>query len=364
MLQVLRASSRSISNEVAKFLCRDHAACHLTDYVVSEDLQAGMQWQILVHCSLWPIAMPSIAPKTICSRCTARQQWHRSFSTTPSRLAISPESPNFLHVPPSKQYPNPPKPVIKGVLPVPKKIELPDYKAATFVDFLDKTTPKPQDRSQPHGPDADRLAWKQRMAASRRRNLAQGLQELAIRQESTQMTAQFRAERKNLEHETLSNMPERRDQSLTTSSLANSVRQVMEARNRRTEFSTLQKQQTVHRQGQKYANQQERKEQERKDQLHTLYTHARHFITTEEALDAALERAFGTDDNPVRWAHRGLSVWALNGQPPTVQDMLDPDRKKDQRMDYFDLSEKSKPKSEYQQRMKKIAEALTGGRIV
>jgi hypothetical protein len=300
--------------------------------------------------------MPPHPPKSICSRCTARRQWHRSFSTTPSRFAISPESPSFIDVPRPKQYPNPPKPVIKGVLPVPKKIDLPDYSSNTFVEFLEKTTPKPQDRSQPHGPDADRLAWKQRMAASRRRNLAQGLQELAIRQEETKITAQFRAERKNYEHETLSNMPERRDQALTLPSLANSVRQVLKSRDKK-----MKGDKNVNRQEQKYANQQERKNQERKDQLHTLYTHARHFITTEEALDAALEETFGTDENPVRWNHRGLSVWALDGTPPTVQEMLKPAKARPS----FDLDTKEgEPKTQHQQRMKQIAEALTGGRIV
>jgi hypothetical protein len=292
----------------------------------------------------------------ICSRCVARRHSLRLFSTAPSRLAISPESPSFIDVPRPKQYPNPPKPVIKGVLPVPKKIDLPDYSSSTFVEFLDKTTPKPQDRSEPHGPDADRLAWKQRMAASRRRNLAQGLQELAIRQEETQITAQFRAERKNREHETLSNMQERRDQALTNPSLADSVRQMLKSRNKKTKGDV-----NVKSQSQRYTNQQQRKLQEQKDQLHTLYTHARHFITTEEGLDAALEQTFGTDENPVRWNHRGLSVWALDGTPPTVQEMLKPAKVRPS----YDLDTKAgEPKTQHQQRMKQIAEALTGGRIV
>jgi hypothetical protein len=194
------------------------------------------------------------------------------------------------------------------------------------------------------------------MAASRRRNLAQGLQELAIRQEETQITAQFRAERKNLEHETLSNMPERRDQALTNPSLTNSVRQVLESRNRKMKGNK-----NVHRQEQKYVNQQERKDQERKDQLHTLYTHARHFITTDEALDSALEETFGTDENPVRWNHRGLSVWALDGTPPTVQEMLKPAKT---RPNWEMGGKEGEPKTQHQQRMKQIAEALTGGRII
>ncbi|QDS69143.1 hypothetical protein FKW77_010453 [Venturia effusa] len=305
--------------------------------------------------------MPGLAPNPICSRCAARPQCYRSFSTTPFFLAISPESPNFIDVPRSKQDPKPPKPVVKGVLPVPKRIDLPDYKAASFVEFLDKTTPKPQDRSRPHGPNADRLAWKKRMAASRRRNLAQGLQELAIREEGTRITAQFRAERKNHQHETLSNMPERRDQALTTPSLANSVRQVIATRNMKTEFDSSTKRQMVNSKERKYANVQERKEQQRKDQLHTLYTHARHFITTEDALDAALDKTFGTDENPVRWSGRGLSVWALSGQPPTVQEMLNPDRNR--RQNIYNFNKPEEQKTQYQQRMKQIAETLTGGRI-
>lgn len=199
------------------------------------------------------------------------------------------------------------------------------------------------------------------MAASRRRNLAQGLQELAIREENTKITAQFRAERKNHEHETLSNMPERRDQALTTPSLANSVRQILANKNMKTELDSIKKKQIGSRRERQYANAQERKEQQRKDQLHTLYTHARHFITTEEALDAALDKTFGTDENPVRWQGRGLSVWALGGQPPNVQEMLNPDKNK--RRNVFNLG-KDEQKTQYQQRMKQIAETLTGGRIV
>jgi hypothetical protein len=103
--------------------------------------------------------------------------------------------------------------------------------------------------------------------------------------------------------------------------------------------------------------QQAKKAAVRKDQLHNFYTHARSFIVTEEDLNAAVDKAFGSDEHPVRWGSSGTSVWALHQKPMGVGDMLNPDK-------VFQLQWNANTETVVQRRMKRIAEEFTGGRIV
>jgi hypothetical protein len=300
--------------------------------------------------------MPPYSSPSKCSRCTARLQWQRTFSTNPSRLAISPESPAFIYIPEPKQAPRPPQRYIKGVLPVPKNLFPSGSEYKTTPEFIEKTAPRPIARAKPHGPEAERLEWKQRMADSRRRNLAEGIKELVTRQEKVTEVLEARGARRKAIHEREANKLERADEALTKPSLANSVRQVLDIHNNKVRGRTGNKI--------KYKKHQTRKMAERKDQLHTLYTHARKFITTEEALDDVLEKTFGTDDNPIRWNAMGLSVWALDAEPATVQDMLQPTKRENLTKGFgYQLKKDAKTTTVVQQRMKEIAETLTGGRI-
>ncbi|KAF2436971.1 hypothetical protein EJ08DRAFT_601805 [Tothia fuscella] len=296
--------------------------------------------------------MPPPASRSICKRCPSGQQWHRSFSTTPSRNVIPPESPRFIKVPEPVQTPQAPKPPIKGILPVPRQI-FPEgnerYK--TTNEYLSKTAPPRKQKIAYTGNDAARLTWKQRMADSRRANLKEGVRELLQRKAETDREMNNHSQNKSQRHEILSTQPPRQDESLTTPTLHNSVRRILE------------KDPTLNTPTQtglnKHAKREAKKSEERKDKLHTLYTHARKFIVTEEDMNAALEKAFGTDERPIYWGADGNSIWATDKEPMGTQDMLNRDRWVEQQQSVSVHEE-----TVAQKRMRRIAEEFTGGRIV
>jgi hypothetical protein len=79
---------------------------------------------------------------------------------------------------------------------------------------------------------------------------------------------------------------------------------------------------------------------------------ARNFIITEEQLKAEIERVFSAKYNPAWQNDReaGENIWNL-GKPQTVASMLNT---RQSEVKHWDLVQK---------RVKKIAEALTGGKI-
>jgi hypothetical protein len=289
------------------------------------------------------------ASRSICSRCTANPKWRRAFSTTPSRHSVGPESPRFISVPEALQTPKPPKPVVKGILPVPRSIFKDEKKASN--DYLDKTAPVPRKTIAFSGHEADRLAWKQRMAESRRANLKQGVRELLERKEVHERIENIHSTNRRERHERLANKPEREDERLTNPSLHNSVRRIL--------AGPITYPSPTYPKPNKTLIQQAKKSAERKDALHTLYTHARNFIVTEEAMNEALDKAFGTDDNPMMWNHDGNSIWST-GDPASLRDMLD----KDKALNVRARTDLGVVESVAQKRMRRIAEEFTGGRIV
>lgn len=115
------------------------------------------------------------------------------------------------------------------------------------------------------------------------------------------------------------------------------------------------------------ADKAERRRADRQDALHTLYMHARSFITNEAQLDAAIEDAFGTVQQPKTFGNRGVSVWANMGtdrynsteQPfESIADKLNKaNRSRGTVQDsqgFAGITEK---------RLKRIAEELTGGKM-
>jgi hypothetical protein len=189
------------------------------------------------------------------------------------------------------------------------------------------------------------------MAESRRSNLKEGVQELLERKEIYQKIESIHGRNRRERHERLSNRPEREDERLTNPTLHNSVRRVL--------AGPITYPPPLYPKPNKYAIQQNKKVAERKDALHTMYTHARNFIVTEEQMNEAMDKAFGTDDNPVMWNHDGNSIWST-GDPASVKDLLD----KDKALNTRTRSDFGAIESVAQKRMRRIAEEFTGGRIV
>lgn len=98
------------------------------------------------------------------------------------------------------------------------------------------------------------------------------------------------------------------------------------------------------------------REERRRDALHTLYMHARTFITTEEQLDAQIEKIFVPD--PHTPGVMDDSIWT-NAAPPTIADMLSNANGSSRKAVEYHAG----PAALTGRRIKKIAEELTGGKM-
>ncbi len=281
-----------------------------------------------------------------------------SFSTTPRPQKIGPESPRFIDVPQPPQQTGTPKLRIKGILPVPRQVFARRAPIKIPAEHLAATTPEPSSTSPskpPRDPDvAERVAWKRRLAASRRQNLREGLTELRDRKRRTEKAmagrGAFRQSRRNAKL----HRPQREDERLTfpsvtvamkmlqTGTLPDPDREARIARKRANVAATMAKQ-----------------SEKRKEALHNLYLNARDFITTEEALLEKIEQIFV--EVPVEFgdeAAPGDSIWK-RGAPPDLEKMLNVmmRRKRDT------VSVNSHYAEFAHQRSLRLAEELTGGKL-
>ncbi|KZF26269.1 hypothetical protein L228DRAFT_264688 [Xylona heveae TC161] len=282
----------------------------------------------------------------------------RHFSTSKAAFKIGPESPRFIEVPQPIQPQAPGVPVVKGVLPVPRQIFSKRGPVKTSKAYYDKTVPKPNKHHRHVGAknseESHYLIWKKQSAELRRRNLREGLLELSHRKINTDNIVAARSAAKQADHQRLINEPEREDERLTNPSILVSMKQqkigMLPDPNRESRIvdKTL-----------KLQERQAAKEQERKDRLHTLYTQAREFITTEAQLNEAIDRTFVeypeefTSDGGL-----GENIWN-RGSPETVQQMLNEiNRTGSNAIKHYtgvgDITQK---------RVRRIAEELTGGRL-
>jgi hypothetical protein len=195
--------------------------------------------------------------------------------------------------------------------------------------------------------------WQQRMAENRRVNLQQGMSELLQRKKVSDKAMNMRSSAKSAVHEQLSTQPDRLDETLTRPSIHNSVARIL------SNDPTLTPSRSSRSTPDRYLAREARKSAERKTLIHSLYTHARSFIVTEEQMNDALEKAFGTDENPVFWNGNGNSIWSTGKEPAGTQDMLNRDR-----VAQSGRGSAREVESVAQKRMRRIAEEFTGGRIV
>lgn len=191
------------------------------------------------------------------------------------------------------------------------------------------------------------------MAASRRQNLREGLVELHKRKVRKDLEIANISKKKRARREAAVHAPQREDERLTSPTITQAVRQLQRGRlpdpGREERIATAVK---------RVQQKEFEREEQRKNALHTLYMHAREFITTEAQLDAEIERIF--IEFPFGNAHAGkTSIWDAYKAPPTVQDMLSA------------VNNTQKSAIEYHRtnapitgkRMKSIAEELTGGKM-
>ena len=288
------------------------------------------------------------ARSSLCRSCRTPKVQVGAFSST-AIARVGPESPNYIQVPASLQPDLPPKPRVKGTLPVPREIfptRRPDKPSKAYIAAA--TTEPSKRRKKPKGTQPEYNEWKSKMAASRRRNLREGLVELYRRKERTVRSVAARSNAKQTQRDRLIHQRPRDDERLTSSTTPT----VMQPKR----YSVLPdpgRGQRLARSRHRVAAKERRKEAERKDSLHTLYMNARNFITTEEQLATELNRVFPDGVNEA-WANdqrAGENIWN-QGVPPTLQSMVNANKRGD-----------AAKWGLVQKRVKKIAEELTGGKM-
>lgn len=297
-----------------------------------------------------------------CPQCTVR-----SFSSTSRTQQVGPEHPRYINVPEPPQQTVPDRKFIKGRLPVPRDVFSGTIgKEKATDEWLEPHTrlPKKEVKSQP----GSRVEWKHKMSDMRRRNLREGIASLRVRSARVERKMSEQSARNQAEREELLNRPEREDERLTAPShgldldYLYNIDLADHAKNDPMREARLQfKAQNVAQQAQK-------KVEERRDSLHTLYLNARSFIVTPQQLDKAVDEAFGTPENPVTFGdasgmygtgENAASVWAY-GRPDRVQDMLNRANGKGSK----NAMESAGGFSGINQaRIKRIAETLTGGKM-
>ena len=285
----------------------------------------------------------------------------RSFATTSSKQEIPPESPEYIHVPQSLQpYEVSPR-RLKGILPVPREV-FPQRQPEKLEPDFEINATKPRNEELDLHSASEIEKYKHRMAERRRGHLREGLAELRARKAKTERQLAAKSQAKRQERDRVIAQAEREDERLTNSSVPKSMlpmkgQQIPDPHfQKRYEASTA-----------RVKAQEERKREERRDALHTLYMNARTFITTEADLDAEIDRVFPEGDDPAfrTPSSHGKDIWNL-GVPPRVADLLKKtaahaDASGSASRGNIDIHQDLARISA--ERVKKIAEELSGGKI-
>jgi hypothetical protein len=191
------------------------------------------------------------------------------------------------------------------------------------------------------------------MAASRRENLREGLVLLHRRKVRTDKAIAQRSAITQKDRARRVNAPPREDERLTATTVTAATRKLV--------TGTLPDPNREARLAAAAARVQARAaalEEKRRNALHTLYMHAREFITTEEQLDKKIEDVFSDQAfSHVLDCEREPNIWDAEGAPTSVQNMLSEVSNTQKTAISFHRS----PAAATGKRMKHIAEELMGG---
>jgi len=295
---------------------------------------------------------PSLSRSSLSSlgRCRPSYLPSRNFSTTISLLAIGPESPRYIEIPYTPQRDAISKKDIKGKLPPPRNLFPKRGRDKTSPDYFAQTIPEPKAAHRFSKPADESVAFKRRMAASRRANLREGLAELHRRKVRQERAVEFRSAAKREDREERVRAPQRDDELFTNPTIKSAVRALQ------TGFiPDPEREAIITEKAARVEALEAIKSEQRKDALQTLYMNARSFITTEEQLDTEIEKIF----IPYPQVAGMDSIWDALAPPPTVQDMLSVvNHSQSTAMGYY-----QGPAALTGKRMKRIAEELTGGKM-
>ena len=286
-----------------------------------------------------------------CPQCT-----RRAFSATTRSRAVGPEHPQYIEVPEAPQQTIPYHPPVKGTLPVPRNVLAgAGSKGKTSEAWLNATARRP--RRQIKHRSGSREEWQAKISESRRRNLEEGIRSINTRQQREARQAETRNRIREEERIAALDAPEREDERITLPThgldLETLLHKVPADPNRESRLADKRA---------NYARHNALRANARMEHLHTLYMNARTFIVNTQQLDAAVDEAFGTNEKPVRWSEyggNGASVWD-QGRPRGVADRLGQAQGSGGAAREA-VKTKGDPLDLNRQRLRRIAEELTGG---
>ncbi|KAG9241914.1 hypothetical protein BJ878DRAFT_518314 [Calycina marina] len=278
----------------------------------------------------------------------------RAFSTSTTLSSIGPESPKFIDVPIPPQRDAVGTRDIKGKLPSPRDVfhrRGPTRDGRTLKQHLKLATLPPSKKRSESEPANERIAWKRRMAESRRQNLRDGIMALQQRKHSQHNAMAQKSTRKQEARDARLNAPQREDERLTNPTITAAVRDLQLG-----PVADPQREQRVAEKKQRVEAKEAAREETRQNALHTLYMNARSFIVTEAQLDEEIERIFV--ERPFGMPD---TIWDAHGRPEDVKTMLA--TTEDASRGAIDFYGGKMPWKETSRRMKVISEELTGGKI-
>ena len=200
------------------------------------------------------------------------------------------------------------------------------------------------------------MSWKARQSELRRRNLIEGLTELKQRKEETDRKNAAKDYQNRRIREKLLYAPERKDAYLTNPSVLSSQRPA-----RYRGLPDPERPARLAAKSQNVAHMAAMREEARRNSLHTLYVNAGDFIMTGEKLDAAIGKAFDDNSQFRSDNSEGVNIWNL-GFPEKVEDLLRKSDKTWKRQTALDSAQGNEIIT--RDRMKKIGEELTGGKML
>lgn len=246
---------------------------------------------------------------------------------------------------------------MKGVLPVPRDIfhrRHKGRKSKALPGYLAAVTPEPLEDKTTISDD-EFVSWKARQSELRRRNLREGLTELRQRKHEIDRRTSIVRAANSRNRENLLYARERKDVRLTNPSVLSTQQPTKHhslpdpTRSTRLEAKS-----------QNVADMAAMREETRRNALHTLYVNAGDFITTGKQLDGVIDRAFDDNSQFRSDSSEGVNIWNL-GYPETVQELLGKVNKRG-RQTALDSAEGNEIVT--RERMRKIGEELTGGKML
>lgn len=305
----------------------------------------------------------------------------RSFSTTTRLRIVPPESPYYVDIPSSHQAFSPYQPQPKGTLPTPRDIFPANRPEKSTPEYLASLTREPLQKNVKAASQSSSTArHKLKMANQRRTQLREGLTALQARKQADLNAMSRRSHQKQLERSKLLSQSEREDARLTNVSTPTAMLptndntalslKALEAELANAKFLHTQKLEN-------YKNFKSAKHAAKMDALHTLYMSARSFVTTEAQMRALLAQQF---EDPKRFTNEvanGDSMWQF-GPPESIKDKIGDAAGKPRKQAIsgemlsslkassrlaMGVQAEREQVGQDQERMKKIAEKLSGGKI-